>query len=131
MPDPNNALPDWHRAHGLPLIHGLIKKTPSDFQVTEHLDFDLSDDGEHDFLWVEKEDTNTQWVARGLAEHANVPLRDVGSSDALGPERAGIHHPGFGAAVQNVLSNDVVCGPLRGGRADVCAERGDCVGLKG
>lgn len=78
MPAPYSALPEWCHAHGEPLIQGLIKQSPSDFQVTECLGFELSSAGEHDFLWVEKEDTNTQWVARGLAEHAGVPLRDVG-----------------------------------------------------
>ena len=78
MSNPDNALPDWHRAHGEPLIQGLIKQTANDFQVTERLGFELTSAGEHDFLWVEKEGANTQWVARGLAEFAAVPPRDVG-----------------------------------------------------
>ena len=78
MSGPDSALPEWRYAHGEQLVQGLIKQTSSDFQVTERLDFELSSDGEHDFLWVEKEETNTHWVASGLAEHAGVPLRDVG-----------------------------------------------------
>jgi len=77
-PVPKSALPEWRYAHGEPLVQGLIKQSPSDFQVTECLGFEPSSDGEHDFLWVEKEDTNTHWVAEALAEHAGVPLRDVG-----------------------------------------------------
>jgi len=80
MPVPDTDLPVWHYAHGEPSVHGLIKQAPSDFQVTERLGFDLTSDGEHDFLWIEKESSNTLWVARALAEHANIPLRDVGYS---------------------------------------------------
>lgn len=60
------------------MFQGLIKQIPSDFQVIELLDFEFSGDGEHDYLWVEKENTNTTWVARALATHAGVAERDVG-----------------------------------------------------
>jgi tRNA pseudouridine13 synthase len=72
------SIPDWPRAHGKPLFQGLIKQTPSDFEVTEQLGFSPSGDGEHDFLWLEKTGANTAWVARGLARHAGVPPGDVG-----------------------------------------------------
>jgi len=78
MPIPDKALPDWQRAHGEPVAQGTIKQTPGDFQVTEELGFEISGDGEHDFLWLEKEGANTTWVARLLATHAGVPERDVG-----------------------------------------------------
>lgn len=78
MPAQDNSLPDWRRAHGDPVFQGLIRQTPSDFQVSEELGFPLSDDGEHDFLWIEKEGANTSWAARQLAEHAGVAERDVG-----------------------------------------------------
>jgi tRNA pseudouridine13 synthase len=72
------ALPDWQRAHGGPLLTALIRSQPEDFQVTEVLGFEPSGDGEHDLLWLEKTSANTLWVARGLARHARVPVRDVG-----------------------------------------------------
>ena len=72
------ALPDWARAHGAPLFEASIRNQPSDFQVTEHLGFELDDDGEHEFLWVEKVAANTDWVARQLARHAGVRNSDVG-----------------------------------------------------
>ncbi len=72
------ALPDWARAHGAPLFAASIRNQPSDFQVTEHLGFELGDSGEHDFLWVEKVAANTDWVARQLARHAGVRGSDVG-----------------------------------------------------
>jgi tRNA pseudouridine13 synthase len=72
------VLPDWARAHGAPLFTASIRNQPSDFQVTEHLGFELSDSGEHDYLWLEKVATNTDWAARQLARHAGVRGSDVG-----------------------------------------------------
>jgi tRNA pseudouridine13 synthase len=71
-------LPDWARAHGHPLFVARIRSTPADFNVTEILGWDLSGDGEHDYLWIEKTGANTEWVARQLARHAEVPAKDVG-----------------------------------------------------
>jgi len=51
---------------------------PDDFIVTENIDFELSGDGEHDFLWIEKSGANTAWVSRQLAAHAGVAAKDVG-----------------------------------------------------
>jgi tRNA pseudouridine13 synthase len=78
MLNASHALPDWQRAHGSPLFQGLIKQSTSEFIVTESLAFDFTGDGEHDYLWIEKEGANTTWVARGLARHAGIALRDVG-----------------------------------------------------
>lgn len=55
-----------------------IRGAPTDFIVTENIDFELSGDGEHDFLWIEKSGANTAWVARQLAAHAGVVANDVG-----------------------------------------------------
>jgi tRNA pseudouridine13 synthase len=80
MPSPEFSLPDWTRTHGLPVFQGVIKQSVDDFIVTESLGFQLTGEGEHDFLWIEKRDANTAWVARALARHAGVPTRDVGYS---------------------------------------------------
>jgi tRNA pseudouridine13 synthase len=72
------SLPDWARAHGTPLFSARIRSTSEDFQVTEELGYEFSGEGEHDFLWIEKCGANTEWVARQLARHAEVPARDVG-----------------------------------------------------
>jgi len=72
------SLPDWARAHGAPLFAARIRQQPADFQVTEELDIPFSGDGEHDYLWLEKTGTNTEWLARQLASFAGVPARDVG-----------------------------------------------------
>jgi tRNA pseudouridine13 synthase len=72
------ALPDWARAHGGTLCTAAIRSQFPDFQVTEELGYELSGDGEHDFLWVEETGANTEWVARQLARFAEVPTKDVG-----------------------------------------------------
>ena len=74
----DSSLPDWGRALGSTLFHAVIRSQPSDFKVTEKLAIEFSDDGEHDFLWIEKTSANTQWVAGSLARHAKVPIMDVG-----------------------------------------------------
>jgi tRNA pseudouridine13 synthase len=79
MPDPNDVtLPDWQRICGIPTASGRLRSQPEDFRVVEIPGFELSGDGEHDFLRIEKINANTNWVAQGLAHHANVPVRDVG-----------------------------------------------------
>lgn len=72
------SLPAWHRAHGEPLFSAQLRAQPEDFQVVEQLGWELSGDGEHDFIWLEKTGANTDWVAKQLARHAGVPPKDVG-----------------------------------------------------
>lgn len=62
----------------MPLFDARIRGEPEDFIVTESIDFELSGDGEHDFLWIEKRGANTAWVSRQIAAHAGVSSRDVG-----------------------------------------------------
>ena len=78
MSSVTSSLPDWGRALGPTLFQAVIRTQPSDFKVTEKLAIEFSDDGEHDFLCIEKTSNNTQWVAQSLARHANVPILDVG-----------------------------------------------------
>ncbi|MGB5257592.1 MAG: tRNA pseudouridine(13) synthase TruD [Woeseiaceae bacterium] len=72
------SLPDWARAHGDPLFAASIRSQPEEFDVTEVLGFELSGDGEHDYLYLEKTSTNTEWLSRQLASFAAVPGKDVG-----------------------------------------------------
>lgn len=74
MSDPTARLP---HALGGPLGRGTIKLTPEDFVVEEVLGFDLSGDGEHVCLQIEKRGENTDYVARQLARFAGVPIRNV------------------------------------------------------
>ena len=62
------------------MLLGEIKKTPEDFQVIEKLGFELSGEGEHVWLFIQKRDLNTQDITKRLARLANVPRKDVGYS---------------------------------------------------
>jgi tRNA pseudouridine13 synthase len=75
---PDYPIPNWIRANNYPLIQGVVKQSPGDFEVTERLGFRPVGNGEHDFLWVEKTGANTAWVAQQLARHAGVRELDVG-----------------------------------------------------
>ena len=67
----------WPRAHPAQLT-GKIKTCPDDFQVTELSAFSPSGHGEHLWLWVEKQQANTEWAARQLARVCGVAARQVG-----------------------------------------------------
>lgn len=70
-------LPDWPRALGQPLVSGLLKAEPKDFVVEEVFDVEFSNDGEFDWLWIEKCGDNTEYVAKQLARLAGVQPRAV------------------------------------------------------
>ena len=72
---PFHALP---LAHGGPLGSGRLRSEPADFEVEERLGFEPDGEGDHRLLWVQKTDANTEWVARRLAELAQVPQSDIG-----------------------------------------------------
>ncbi len=67
-------------AHGGPLAVGRIRVQPEDFIVREQLGFEASGEGEHLLLTVRKRAANTKWVAKQIAQHANVRVREVGYS---------------------------------------------------
>lgn len=73
-----SILPDWARALGPTLFAARIRTTAEDFIVTEQLEIEFSNDGEHDWLHVEKTGANTHWVSEQLANHAGIKPRDVG-----------------------------------------------------
>ena len=51
---------------------------PGDFYVEERPRFELSEDGDHDYLWVEKVGLTTEQVAAALARDLGMKVRDVG-----------------------------------------------------
>lgn len=63
-----------------PLFSGRLRERIEDFDVTEVLGFEPDGGSAHELLFVEKRDTNTQWLQRQLARHAGVENRDVGYS---------------------------------------------------
>lgn len=77
----------------------ILKQTPEDFRVTEELGYDTCGEGEHQYLWVEKKQANTAWVAEQLARYTGLPLRQVtyaGRKDkyAVTQQWFGLHAPG-------------------------------------
>lgn len=68
----------WAYAYGQPPCHGQFRTTPEDFQVDENLGFELDGHGQHVVLHVCKRNTNTEWLARQLAEFAGVEKMAVG-----------------------------------------------------
>lgn len=106
---PDNQLIDIYRdvkfnqfAHAYePLnISADIKLYPEDFIVDEQLPFELSGEGEHAWLHIQKRDCNTDWVAKALAKIAGVRLRCVGYAGlkdrhGLTSQWFSVHMPGM------------------------------------
>lgn len=77
MNEMQTQLPNWARAYGGAKSTGVIRSTPDDFIVNEIQSFELSGEGEHAFLHIEKCNENTDYIARLLARFAGVRQRDV------------------------------------------------------
>lgn len=59
---------------------GQIKLSPQDFFVEEELGFTPSGNGNHLFLFIEKQATNTNFLAQHLARQFNLPVKEIGFS---------------------------------------------------
>ena len=70
-------LNELHFAYGMPKSIGQIKTVPEDFCVEENLGFELTGNGEHLFLNIEKTQLNTEEMANILAEKVGLPLKAV------------------------------------------------------
>lgn len=68
---------DFNFLYGKPKSTGIYKQRCEDFIVTEDLGFELTGEGEHVCLWIQKVGENTQYLARQLAKFANIPARNV------------------------------------------------------
>ena len=68
------------RAWGDALGSAVIRHIPEDFQVREQLGFELSGEGEHVFLHLQKRGLNTMQLHARVAGLAGVSQRDVGFS---------------------------------------------------
>lgn len=66
------------RCVSAPLLTGRLKVEPEDFVVEEIPAYDLSDEGEHLFLWIEKRDVPAEQLIRHVARVLDMPSRDVG-----------------------------------------------------
>jgi tRNA pseudouridine13 synthase len=70
--------PTWPRAWGDPLVSAVIRRRPEDFVVREQLGFELTGEGEHVFLHLEKCQLNTLQLQERIARFSGVPARDIG-----------------------------------------------------
>lgn len=84
MTQPSTAAPDQidvrpgHHAFGEPACSAILRAEPSDFQVTEILGFEPSDEGPHALLLVEKTGMNTLDMLPQIARAAGVRQREIG-----------------------------------------------------
>ncbi len=108
----HNALwEDLPCAWGGPLGSGRIRGAPEDFRVVEVGSVSPAGEGEHSWLYVRKRDSNTQWVARELARHAQVPLSAVSYAglkdrNAVTEQWFSVHLPGRPDPDWQVLEGD-------------------------
>jgi tRNA pseudouridine13 synthase len=67
-------------AYGEPVLQGVFKQSPEDFQVEEQLGFQPDGAGEHEFLWLEKTGLTTTDVQMQLAHCYRLPVQRVSFS---------------------------------------------------
>lgn len=65
-------------AYGKPEGRAKFKASSADFIVRETLSFKPEGEGTHAYLYIEKTNTNTEWLARQLARFAGIEVRDIG-----------------------------------------------------
>ena len=71
---------NFPRASQIEPARGMIKQQAEDFYVEEMMSQELSGEGEHVWLFVEKRGENTDFIARKIAKYADVRPMDVGLS---------------------------------------------------
>lgn len=76
--DYSRHLDSLPRFFPIPLCQGVIRQSYADFEVTETLTFEPSGEGEHVFLYIEKNQVNTDWVANQLQRLFKLRSQDVG-----------------------------------------------------
>ncbi len=89
---------DWAHLYQKPVATADFKRVIDDFVVDEMLGYELSGDGEHSYVHIEKTGLNTAYVAEELAKCYRLPLRQVtyaGRKDKYGrtTQYFGVHHP--------------------------------------
>ena len=131
------SISHWSRLYGDALGSATLKQELHDFIVEEQLGFEPSGEGEHIFLWLEKTNLNTAFVAESLAKFSRLHLRDItyaGRKDkfALTRQWFGVHiankkEPNWdefdleGAKILQVARNDrkLRVGVLKGNKFDL------------
>jgi tRNA pseudouridine13 synthase len=95
-------------AYGKPQVTGSLKSTPEDFKVDEVLGFELTGEGEHLFLRIEKRGLNTEELVKSLArtlDKSEKAISYAGLKDrqALTTQWLCVHCPGEELAESNAL----------------------------
>ncbi|KTC85597.1 MULTISPECIES: tRNA pseudouridine(13) synthase TruD [Legionella] len=95
-------------AYGKPQIKGSLKSTPEDFKVDEVLGFELTGEGEHLFLRIEKRGLNTEELVKSLARtlgKSEKAISYAGLKDrqALTTQWLCVHCPGQDLPESNLL----------------------------
>ncbi|MBT4518610.1 MAG: tRNA pseudouridine(13) synthase TruD [Halieaceae bacterium] len=72
--------PRWPRVQGEPQVEAVIRSCPEDFTVCEQLGFDLSGEGEHVFLHLQKRQITTAQLVDRVSVLSDVPARGIGFS---------------------------------------------------
>lgn len=90
-----------------------FKTSVEDFVVDERLPFDLSGEGEHAWLHIQKRNNNTDWVAKLLAKAAGVRSRCVGFAGlkdrhGLTSQWFSVHLPGMEDPDWSVIESDEI-----------------------
>ncbi len=85
--------------YGTPVVSGVLKSSPVDFQVTEELGFEPEGEGEHLFLWVEKTGLSTMELIARIARDYSLNPQLIGYSGlkdkhALTCQWLSLHLPG-------------------------------------
>lgn len=90
--------------YGSPIVTGVLKSRPVDFQVTEELGFEPLGEGEHLFLWVEKTGLSTMELIARIARDYSLKPQLIGYSGlkdkhALTRQWLSLHLPGKPSSV--------------------------------
>ena len=106
QPDFDQLFPTLNRSHAT----GTIKSQARDFMVIEHHDMNFTGVGEHLWLKVEKEHSNTGWAATQLASACKVPARQVGFAGKK--DRHAITQQWFSVQLPKIADVDLIANKL-------------------
>jgi tRNA pseudouridine13 synthase len=81
-------------------LSAVIRAEPSDFQVAEVLPFEPDGVGSHAWLYIQKTNTNTDWLATELAKFSGVKPVDVGYAGLK--DRHGVTSQWFSVNLQGI-----------------------------
>lgn len=102
-----DALNELPTANSSPGFSGTIRNTHSDFEVSEALSFEPSGEGEHLFLYIEKQQCNTSWVAEQLQKHFRLRSQDIGYAGkkdkcSIAKQWFSLHIPGQSVSIDDL-----------------------------